>query len=201
MKKKSQQTKPTPETALMDAVVRLVSKNGVENLSTRAIVAEAEGVGTDVYLYRLFGSKENLLLQTFLREDRKLIEEVLRRIDVLREISLPFADRLRHLWHSVWLWLTSAHPETCLFLARYYYCSFCGEQAKLEHTALCAPLVEKCSSLYPGVNVSRMLDSAMGMLLATAFQVCSGRTPDDGTAAESGYRMMEGLFAFYRKQT
>lgn len=185
----------------MDAVVRIVSKNGVENLSTRAIIAEADGVSTDVYLYRLFGSKENLLLQTFLREDRKLIEEIQKRAEVMREVSLPFEDRLRHLWHSVWLWLTSAHPETCLFLSRYHYSSFCGEQAKQGHVALCLPLTEASSALYPGVDVGRMLDSAIGMMLATAFQVCSGRTPDDGTAAESGYRMMEGLFTFYRKRT
>ena len=183
----------------MDAVVRLVSRIGVENVSTRAIIAEADGVGTDVYLYRLFGNKENLLLQTFLREDAKLIDEVLKRSDVLWEFSIPFEDRMRHFWHSVWLWFTDAHPDTCMFLARYYYCSYCGEQAKQGHVALCKPLAEKCSTLYPGVNVARMLDSVMGMMLATAFQVCSGRTPDDGTAAESGFRMMEGLLTFYRK--
>ena len=196
-----QKVRPEPETALMDAVVRLVSKNGVENVSTRAIIAEAEGVGTDVYLYRLFGNKENLLLRTFLREDEKLVDEVMKRSDVLWESSLPSGDRFRHFWHSVWLWLTVAHPETCLFLNRYYYCSFCGEQAKQGHIALCAPLTEKWSPLFPGVNVGRMLDTAVGMVLATAFQVCSGRMPDDGTAAESGYRMMEGLLSFYRRQT
>ena len=66
-----------------------LSKNGVENVSTRAIIAEAEGVGTDVYLYRLFGNKENLLLRTFLREDEKLVDEVMKRSDVLWESSLP----------------------------------------------------------------------------------------------------------------
>lgn len=37
-----------PDVALMDAVVRVAAKSGIESESTRTIVAEAEGIGTDV---------------------------------------------------------------------------------------------------------------------------------------------------------
>lgn len=53
------------KTVLMDAVVHLTAVNGIENLSTRIIADTAPGICGDVYIYNIFGNKENLLLETF----------------------------------------------------------------------------------------------------------------------------------------
>lgn len=103
------------KTVLMDAVVHLTAESGIENLSTRIIADTAPGVSGDVYIYNIFGSKENLLLETFLREDAKYAEVFEKSSSVLWETGMALESRLRNLWHGVWSWLTIANPGTCLF--------------------------------------------------------------------------------------
>lgn len=122
-----------PRDALLDAVVRLTAKGGIESVSIRATVAEADGVGSDASLYRLFGGKAGLLTEAFLRSDRRLALETERRSAVLWETDRPLEDRLRRLWSAVWRWLVTGHAGECLFLTRYYYCSFCGEHTLKAH--------------------------------------------------------------------
>lgn len=188
-----------PRDALMDAVVRLTAKGGIESVSVRAVIAEAEGVGTDVYLYRLFGGKENLLSEAFLRSDRRLAHETERRSAVLWEDGLPFESRLRYLWNTVWHWLADGHAGECLFLTRYYYCSFCEENTLLHHRAIWEPTAEKWREVFPKVDTVRLAEGFFSTALAAAFPVCLGRIPNDGMAEENGFRALCGLFAFWEK--
>lgn len=186
-----------PRESLMDAVVRLTARGGIEGVSVRTVVTEAEGVGTDTYLYRLFGSKEKLLSDTFLREDRKLALETERRSSVLWESNLPFESRMRYLWNSVWNFLTAWHAEECLFLTRYYYCSLYENDTQKGHREIWYPLSEKWQSIFPSADTERLAEAFFSDILTAAFPVCQGRAPNDGTTAENGFRMLAGIFAFW----
>lgn len=186
-----------PRDALMDAVVRLTAKGGIESVSVRTVVAEAEGVGTDVYLYRLFGGKETLLSEAFLRADRRLAQETERRTTVLWEDGLPFESRLRYLWNTVWHWLADGHAGECAFLTRYYYCSFCGKDTLSAHRTIWAPTAEKWREIFPHTDTIRLAEGFFSTALTAAFPVCIGRIPNDGMAEENGFRTLCGLFAFW----
>ncbi len=190
-----------PRDALMDAVVRLTARSGIENVSVRTVIAEAEGVGTDVYLYRLFGGKENLLSEAFLRADRRLAHETERRSAVLWENSLPFESRVRCLWNTVWHWLTDGHAAECAFLTRYYYCSFCRNDTLETHRDIWEPTAEKWQDIFPHSDTARLAEGFFSTALTAAFPVCLGRIPNDGTAEENGFRMLCGLFASWTKNT
>ena len=61
---------------LMDAIVRVVAKKGVEGASTRAIAAEAGRGLTDTVIYRFFSSKEDLMQKAFVRESTAFMKQV-----------------------------------------------------------------------------------------------------------------------------
>ena len=189
--------KTDPSESLMDAVVRLTAKGGIENVSVRTIIAEADGVSTDTYLYHLFGSKEKLMSDAFRREDKKLAVETERRSSVLWETNLPFESRMRYLWNTVWQWLTTGNIAECLFLTRYYYCSFFDENTLKEHQATWYPLSEKWRDIFPKADTIRLAENFFSTILTAAFPVCQGRAPNDGTTAENGFQTLLGVFAFW----
>ena len=191
--------KTDPSESLMDAVVRLTAKGGIENVSVRTIIAEAKGVSTDTYLYHLFGSKEKLMSDAFLREDKKLAVETERRSSVLWETNLPFESRMRYLWNTVWQWLTTGHIAECLFLTRYYYSSLCDGNTLKEHQEAWYPLSEKWRDIFPKADTIRLAENFFYTILTAAFPVCQGRAPNDGTAAENGFQTLLGAFAFWVK--
>lgn len=198
--RKTQKQNIDPREALMDAVVRLTARGGIESVSVRTIIAEAEGVGTDTYLYRLFGSKEKLLSDTFLREDKKLAMETERRSAVLWEENLPLESRLRYLWNGVWRFLTESHTEECLFLTRYYYCALFEKNTLRDHRAVWTPLAEKWQLFFPRADTARLAENFYSAMLTAAFQVCQERAPNDGTTAENGFRTLTGIFAFWARK-
>lgn len=185
------------KTVLMDAVVHLTAESGIENLSTRIIADTAPGVSGDVYIYNIFGSKENLLLETFLREDAKYAEVFEKSSSVLWETGMALESRLRNLWHGVWSWLTVANPETCLFLTRYSCSCFFDKAAMEKHRDVWKPPSEKLRELFPAADTARMMETAALFLLTTAFGAVRNPVPYSGIASENGYRMLEGLFGYW----
>ena len=195
--KKKINPKADPREALIDAVIKLAAEGGIERISVRTVIAEAEGVSTDVYLYRLFGGKEKLLSDAFLREDKRLAEETERRSSVLWEENLPFESRMRYLWNTVWHYLTDRHERDCLFLTRYYYCSFCEEDTISSHRAIWEPLSEKWQAVFPGADTARLAEIFFTSILTAAFPVCQGRAKNDGITAENGFQTLNGIFSFW----
>lgn len=178
---------------LMDAVVRLTAKSGIENLSTRTIVAEADGVSTDVYIYTIFGSKDNLLLEAFLREDARYADAFEQNSSILWETGIAFENRLRGFWHGVWSWLTVSNPETCLFLKRFSCSSFYGGAARKKHMDVWESVSWKPSGSSSMTDTACIAETAGSLLLNTAFDAVRSMTGCSGPVSENGYRMMEGL--------
>lgn len=179
---------------LMDAVVHLTAKSGIENLPTRVIADTAEGVCGDVYIYTIFGNKENLLLETFLREDEKYASVFKQSINVLWENSIVFENRLRNLWYTMWSWLTVANPETCLFLVRYSCSCYFDETVTEKYHNIWRPISDKLRELLPTTDTARLAETAESLLLNAAFAAIQNRAPISGMVSEKGYCMLEGLF-------
>lgn len=178
---------------LMDAVVHLTATSGIENLSTRTIADMAEGISGDVYIYTIFGSKENLLYETFLREDARYARVFEQSVAVLWEKGMAFENRLRNLWHTLWSWLAVANPETCLFLTRYSCSCYFDDIVTENHHNIWKPIYEKLRELLPTTDTVRLTETIESLLLNAAFGAIRDRAPISGIASENGYRMLEGL--------
>lgn len=103
-------------TALMDAAIAVVARDGLDKLTTRSIASECDL--HDTYIYRYFLDKEDLLKRAFLREDKKMVDLMLRE-DFL-EVESSLRDKLYKMWMPAWEYLLE-HPDNCKFYVRYYY--------------------------------------------------------------------------------
>ena len=103
---------------LLDAVVRVAARDGLDRTTTKLIAAEVPC--NEVYIYRNFGSKEALLQAAFNRADIGFVQNVLKHIDVMDEADRPLEERCHALWDPVWTFSVSK-PDTVRFYLRYYY--------------------------------------------------------------------------------
>ena len=105
-------------TALMDATVKVVARDGLEKLTTRSIANECEL--HDTYIYRYFLDKEDLLKRTFLREDKLLNDIIFERIRNTDLEGLHFREKFELIWMDAWD-LFIENPDKCKFYVRYYF--------------------------------------------------------------------------------
>ena len=115
---------------LLDSTVRVVAQHGLERTTTKLIAADAQI--NEVYIYRCYNSKDELLKAAFHLEDVRLAEHVQKSLSVMRIHSLSWKERCFLLWKTCWEFILH-QPDDCLFYLQYYYSVSCRRQAYDEH--------------------------------------------------------------------
>lgn len=78
---------------LIDAVVRVAAREGLDRTTTKLIAAEVPC--NEVYIYRNFGSKDALLQAAFSRTDLRFVQTILKNLDVMDAPGQPLEQRCR----------------------------------------------------------------------------------------------------------
>ena len=151
----------------MECAVRVVTRDGMEKATTKAIAAEAKL--NEAYIYKCFSNKDELLSAALHMEDVRLANLLQKTLPVMHMPDLPWKERAYILWKRSWDFILQ-RPEDCAFYPRYYYsASYCAH-AYERHLACFKPLIEKVSkSFKPGTN--------MDMLVHQIFSQCCSMRP------------------------
>lgn len=116
---------------LLDAVVRVAARDGLDHTTTKMIAAEVPC--NEVYIYRNFGSKDGLLQAAFNRTDLRFVETVLHNLDVMEAPERTLEQRCRALWEPVWRFCLSSPDDTRFYLRYYYSAQFLASAHELHH--------------------------------------------------------------------
>ena len=116
---------------LLEAAVLVVSRDGLDHATTKAIAKEA--ACNEVYIYRNFGSKDGLLQSAFNRTDLRFVQTVLKNLDVMDVPGQPLEQRCRALWEPVWRFCLAQPDDTRFYLRYYYSAQFLASAHALHH--------------------------------------------------------------------
>ena len=157
------------EKLLKRSAIQIVARDGLEKTTTKKIATNVDL--NEVYIYRCFLDKEDLLKKVFLETDRAFLHEVQRRLEGMisgsvqcegfmdekfrqesfrwgnagqekfRQEKVRPEDSLETLWKDCWDFLLK-RPEQCLFYTRYYYSASYDAEVQQEHRENCQELLE-----------------------------------------------------------
>lgn len=174
--------------ALKDATVRVVARDGLDKTTTKSIAQEA-GVN-EVYIYRLFEGKEDLLKATFKMLDQELADEILRRLPIMNHTGVRIEDRCRSLFYFVWEFLLKGE-ERCTCFMRYYYSPYFQKYSYHEHERIYKPVLEQFTpAFWEGADVWMLLNFILDFMLCSATKVYHGQIPKTNTAADQIYHVI-----------
>ncbi len=125
--------------ALLNNTIHLIGEGGFERATTKGIVS----LGTDdkdvrlneVYIYRIFGSKELLYAAAFAELDNELFSKVREALDGFAETQLSFRDKMQEFFCRIWNFLLG-NEWRCRTYIRYYYSAYFREQSLRNHRKL-----------------------------------------------------------------
>lgn len=126
--------------ALMEATVKAVAKEGVENFTTKTIGELSEV--KEVYIYRYFENKEDMVAKTFTLVDEGFLEYILENFPVINYESMDYEMRCHVLFSKCWRYIME-RPDCLLFYVRYYYSLSFQKYSYEDHMKRYDVLIEK----------------------------------------------------------
>ncbi len=159
-------------TALMDATVQIVARDGLDKLTTRSIATECDL--HDTYIYRYFIDKEDLLARTFIREERKIVDYMMEHVKSKDRDEDSFREKMINLWRPLWEYLIE-NPNSCKFYARYYYSPHFTSDALADYQVNNSAVKEHFKSILPkGVDAEIIYRHNVDTLLHLAMRIAVG---------------------------
>ncbi len=174
---------------LMRSAIRIVSVQGIQNATTKALSVDA-GL-SEVYIYRYFESKDDLLKQTFIALDKELMYLMKKSLKAIDKGNVNVRVGFKSVFHDFWKFALGDRDK-CSFFIQYYYSSFYLAVTEEERKTIYQPLLDEISPAFGDnsdawIELNHMYDVVFPKLL----RVIRGMMPDNAETEESVYREVE----------
>ena len=173
--------------ALIENTTRLIGEGGFEKSTTKAIVYDGISVPgiklNEAYIYRIFGSKEQLYAEVFSSLDREVAEVVGSVAQIFEQKELVFIDAIREVFDRIWRFLLGNEVKTRCYV-RYFYSAYYREKSMREHRKVIDHAAEVFSFAFKSeANVNAIIHESFMIMLDFAVQIYNGDIEDDADNA------------------
>ena len=162
---------------LIDRAITVLGTVGMDKTTTKAIVA---GTGiSEVYIYRHFANKEDLLAKSFDVLDEEFVQKVMLHIHIMYVQSMEYQDRCRFFFTAVWEFLLQDQIRFSAF-ARYFHSPYFTKYSADIHKERFLPLIAKFQEAFnDDVDVWELLNHILATMLVFALKVYDNQLPND----------------------
>ena len=184
---------------LIDRAIAVLGSNGMDKATTKAIVADT-GI-SEVYIYRHFANKEDLLTKAFEKLDEELAQKTLLHIHVMYVQSMEYRERCRFFFTAVWEFLLRNQIK-CTAYIRYYYSPYFSQHSADAHKERFMPLVDKFQEAFKDdANTWMLLNHILATMLDFAMKVYEGQLPNNDDTTEHVFRIIYYSVSPYFKRS
>ena len=169
---------------LISNAINLIAEGGFEKATTKNLAHHSDNTTdfkiNEAYIYRLFGSKEELYQSAFLSLEKELIEAFR---SALMSATNGFMHNTKKAFYEffiiVWQFLLK-NEEHCRCYVRYYYSIYFKGKALMQHQQHFNSIVENFTPLFiEEADVTAIMHSVFSTLLDFAIRVYNGELTDD----------------------
>ena len=163
---------------LISNTIRLIGEGGFEKATTKAITYSGDQLPSlkmnEAYIYRLFGSKENLYEKAFECLDKEFVFALCRCQNSYASSIGTVKEKLYEFFLQVWRFVLK-NEDRCRFYVRYYYSSYFKGSSLFNHHRRFDNIVAGFSPLFkPEAEVRAIMHSVLTTLLDFAIHVYNG---------------------------
>ena len=188
---------------LIGNTIRLIAKGGFESATTRAITRVGSELPdmklNDVYIYRLFGSKENLYHAAFEDLDKELVRSLSLCIEDIGGLYGNVKEKLFELFMRTWRFVLG-NEDRCRCYIRYYYSVYFRGESLRQHNTLFDRIIAVFMPLFKEeADVRSIMHSVLTTLLDFAVRVYNGDLEDSEINAPHVFNVLYCAMMTYFK--
>ena len=190
---------------LIENTIRLIAEGGFEKATTKEIThsgaAPEDFKMNEVYIYRLFGSKEKLYEEAFSRLDRELYTAMLAAVKTgFDAVEGATRDKFYALFLQIWSFLLQ-NETRCRCFVRFYYSIYFKGAALLAHKRLFDDLESFAAPIFKReADVSAILHCVFTTMLDFAIRVYNGDLEDSDINRPHVFNVLYCMMMTYFKE-
>ena len=188
---------------LISNAIRLVAQGGFEKATTKELAFSGGAPDcckmNEVYIYRYFGSKENLFAAAFIQLDDELYGDFKRAVEKIGGFEEGDVEKLNQFFTMAWESLLESEEKFRYYVRYYYSVYFKGETLK-SHEKHFGKIAAEMKVLFrEEANVDAIIHSAFTSLLDFAVLVYNGQLADDEENRPHVFNVLYSILAAYFK--
>ena len=184
---------------LIEGTIKTIAREGLDKASTKQIALAA--AVNEVYIYRCFSDKEDMINMTFSYLDDELTVRVLYHVPVMYMQELEYETRCRLFIQEIWKCLLG-NKDKCLAYIRYYYSPYFAKYSVTTHKQRYIPLLKKFEDAFKDeANIWMILNHILNTMLDFAVKVHNDEIKNDDDTAEHVFRVIYHSVKQYFKNT
>lgn len=184
---------------LVASTVSIIANNGLDKTTTRAIAKET-GIN-EVYIYRHFSDKKDLLSKTFDQLDDELARKVWLHLSEMDIQQSGLEQSCRLFFNEVWRFMID-NREHCLAFIQYYYSPYFKDCSADTHKKRYSHIVSTIKSFFNDeADVWMILNHVLNVMLDFAVKVHFGQMSEEDDYTEHIFRVIYRSIEQYFKTT
>lgn len=174
--------------ALIESTIHTISKSGIDNATTKQLAANA-GVN-EVYIYRIFGGKDQLFKETFNFVDKEFSSNLIKYLSIAYNHSNNIEARFRHLFKLIWQYAIT-DKEKCSFFIRYYYSRCYTKQISDERKTIYADVIKVLdTSFVRETDTWWLFNHMLDVVFSSAVKVLRGEITETEETADTIFNLL-----------
>lgn len=172
--------------ALMTSTIRVISAQGIQNATTKALSVDS-GL-SEVYIYRYFKDKEDLFQQTFDSLDKEIMLVMCKSYQNINRNHIDARIGFKNIFHDFWKFCLG-NKDRCSFFIQYYYSSYYLKHSEVERKKIYQPLIDLITpSFEHNVDIWVELNHMYDIVFPKLLRVIRGSMPDNVETEENVYK-------------
>ena len=188
---------------LISNTIRLVSEGGFEKATTKELALCGGHLPdfkmNEVYIYRLFGSKENLYEATFIRLDTELFYSFKHGVEAVGGFSVGGREKLPEFFERAWRFVLG-NEDRCRCYVRYYYSIYFKGASRDSHRKFFGEIVGEMLPLFKEeADAFSILHSVFTSLLDFAIRIYNDELEDNAENKQHVFNVLYCMMSTYFK--
>lgn len=184
---------------LIDGTIQVIAGEGLDKASTKQISIVTSV--NEVYIYRCFANKEDMLAKVFDALDEELLEQTMRHFDLISSARPDIETGSRLYFGEIWKFLLG-NRDKCLAYVRYFYSPYFTKYSAQSHEKRFAPLLTRFRKIFRDeADVWMILNHVLNVALDFAVKVHNGLMPKADSYSEHVFRVIYVSVKQYFKST
>jgi AcrR family transcriptional regulator len=188
---------------LINNTIHVIAEGGFEKATTKAIAfsgAPSPDIKmNEVYIYRLFGSKEHLYETVFECLDLELLDVLKKALQAADHIEVNAKEKLYRIFSELWHFVLANEEQNECYV-RYYYSIYFKGFSLIKHNLRFDCIHKAFAPLFKAeADVKSIMHSVLTTLLSFAVRVYNGDLKDTEENANHIFTVLYCIMMVYFK--
>jgi len=190
---------------LIRNAIHLIAEGGFEKATTKGLTHNAGDLPdmkmNEAYIYRFFGSKENLYEAAFLCLDNELFYAFRHGVEAVGGFEDNTKERLNQFFLMAWQFILG-DEDRCRCYVRYYYSIYFKGHSRETHNKLFESMIAEMAPIFKEeADVVSILHSVFTSLFAFGIRVYNGELENSDINRPHVFNVLYCMMATYFKDT